>query len=213
MARHWQIVEADKALRFAEAEYKVRVEMAAKDLAEAKSPRLLAQIGSVSLTETSLEVDGRFHLLSQGIHARLETNGTLHVYSDGSGIDTRELYLAIAGPTWQESVPLDPRSGAAARQFAAAVNTATHHARAYAAAFEARVNLAQDAHRLQIADKSALEAARNARAVLELDPLVEMRAARKQERRGGSDGPKTSDSSSDMGTDAGEWPTHDSTGA
>lgn len=59
MARHWQIVEADKALRFAEAEYKVRVEMAAKDLAEAKSPRLLAQIGSVSLTETSLEVDGR----------------------------------------------------------------------------------------------------------------------------------------------------------
>lgn len=206
------------------------VRRARKELAKARHPHVLLTAGSVQVTETTVSVNGHGHPLVEGITARIESTGDLHVYRAsrstltrtvaggvvagpigavvGAGIkkgstrtnDTRQLFLTVTGPGWQEVTQLNPDMGLEARQFAAAIQTTSGSSTLHGARYRARVAAAQrcldatiaDTARLEAADRDTgeVEEASRARRLLGEDPLQVMRRQRRQlEDRPSQSGP------------------------
>lgn len=211
--RHADIVVADRAVREAQKAYDAGVRQADKALAAARTPRTLASVGGVTLTETSIIVNGNARPLTPGITAQVDATGDIQKYATsrttatrvvagamlagpvgaivgGSAKkgkvhtnDTRQLYLIVTGPNWQEVVQLNPDWGTQARQLAATLYNVAPHAAHHLQQYQARVAQAEQAHRAAVANTGPLDASRQARVVLEMDPLEELRKARAQAKK------------------------------
>lgn len=211
--RHDDIVAANKALKAAQKEYDARVARAEAALREARTPRTLASCGTALVTETSVILNGNPRPLTPGITAQVDASGDIQKYATsrstatrvvggallggGAGAivggvakkntvhtnDTRQLFLIVTAPEWQEVVQLDPNLGAAARQFAATLYNVAPQAAQHLRQFQTRVVAVEQHHRRIVADTTALDAAKHARNVLELDPLDELRRSRAAARK------------------------------
>ena len=206
--RRIDILGADKFLKAAQHSYDTAIGVAAKQLSAAQPPAVLARCGPAVLTETSIILNGRPRPLTPGIRVDVDASGDVQKYGTsrttatrvvtgallfgpvgaivgGSAKktqvhtqDTRQLYLIVTGPDWQEVVQANPQLATAARQFAAAVYSHSSHIAQLAQQFQMRAAQGVRLHQMAIANTGPLEAARQARSVLELDPLTELRAAR-----------------------------------
>ena len=206
--RHADIVVADRAVKDTQKAYDTAVKQAERVLAAARTPRTLTSAGPVIITETSIIVNGNARPLTPGITAQVDASGDIQKYATSrstltriaaggliagpagmvvGGVakkgkvhtnDTRQLYLIVTGPDWQEVVQLQPDLGTKARQFAATLYNVAPHAAEHLHQFQARVAQADQALRAAVGNRAPVEAAKQARSVLELDPLDELRKAR-----------------------------------
>lgn len=206
---HDNIVAADKAVKEAQKAYGSAVRQALENLKAAGVPGTLASVGQATITETSVVLNGRPRPLTPGITAQVDASGDVQKYGTSrstatrvvtgallagpvgavvGGVakknnvhtnDTRQLFLIVTGPDWQEVVQLQPALDLQARQFAAALYSVAPHAAGYLQQYQSRVAQAKQAHRATVADDVRLDAATQARAVLGLDPLDELRKGRK----------------------------------
>ena len=203
---HDACVQADQELAAARQDYASRVQSADRQIAEAGSPRVLGSFGGVVLTELSVVLNGRTYPLRPGIRCEIDATGDVQRYATSratltrmaaggmllgkSGvaagaaarktsvhaIDSRQLYLIVTGPDWQEVVRIDPNYGPGARRFAAQVFSASQQAQALAEEHRRRWFYAQQARAAAVADTYRLQVADSARRVLEHDPLDLLRA-------------------------------------
>ena len=211
--RHADIVVADHLVKDTQRVYDTAVKQAADAVAAARTPRTLASAGPITITETSILVNGNARPLTPGITAQVDASGDVQKYATSRTTatrvvagavlfgpvgaivggtakkgkvhtqDTRQLYLIVTGPDWQEVVQLHPDLGTQARQFAATLYNLAPHAAQHLHQFQTRVVQAEQAHRAAMANTGPLEAAKQARSVLELDPLDELRKARATARK------------------------------
>lgn len=104
--------------------------------------------------------------------------------------DTRELYLMVTGPNWQEVAKLNPTQGDKARALMQAINVAAKNAPVAMAEHTERVMKATQHLDTVTADTEAVDLAKSARAALGRDPLSQMKANRGK-ARGSAPAPST----------------------
>ena len=159
-----------------------------------------------------MSVNNRVHDLSPDVEAALDAEGDITAYATQRStltrivagaaiagapgaivgglarknkhhkIDTRELYLMVIGPNWQEVAKLNPAQGDQARALMQAINVAAKNAPVAMAAHIERVTSATHEVERVNADTGALELARSARAALGDDPLEKLRADRRRSK-------------------------------
>jgi hypothetical protein len=172
--RHSDIIRADAAVRAAQKAYDAAVKESQAHLEDTRIPEVLAQCGAAILTDTSVILNGRTRPLTPGIRVDVDPGS-----NEGQARDARQPVLAVTGPDWQELVPIYPGYTSSAHRFAGAVATASPRADRHLQVFHGRVAAAERRHGAVLADSARLDAARQARALLEADPLLELRASRK----------------------------------
>jgi len=206
---HEQCVAADRAVRAAEAEHKKGIREAEKELKRAENPEPLAKVGTNSVTPIEVIMNGHRHPLSRDVTATIDQTGDITAYATqrstltrvvGGGVlfgpagaivggvakkskhhqvDTRELYLMVLGPDWQEVAKLDPTKGEQARSVMQAINTAAQTSRQAREDHERTVKEAKDTLARVQEDTSKVDAAKATRAALGPDPYIERKEARK----------------------------------
>lgn len=93
-------------------------------------------------------------------------------------VDTRELYLMVTGPNWQEVAKLNPTQGDKARALMQAINVAAKNAPVAMAEHAESVMKATQHLETVTVDTEAVDLARSARAALGQDPLSQLKAYR-----------------------------------
>jgi hypothetical protein len=210
--RHDACVRADKELAAADKAYRAAVKAAEKRCHKESQPQVLIACGDALLTEREIILNGVYRPLRPGIRAQVDATGDVHRYSTSRStatrmltggallgpagvvagaaarktsvhtVDSRQLYITVTGPDWQDVVRIDPNLGPRARAFSAGVFTASEHWDQFEA--QHRVRRAQAEKHLAdvVGNDQRLREAQLVRRVLEMDPLEVLRADRKAGR-------------------------------
>ena len=161
------------------------------------------------VTPISLRLNGNDHDLTQDVVAALDITGTVRDETtqrtsltriavgglvagpigavvgaaarktEQQTIDTREHYVMVTGPDWQEVVKLGPEAGEKARSLGPAINVAAKNGISAHITHAERIGEAERELARATADTAALDKARGDRAALGEDPLARLIRQRK----------------------------------